>query len=50
LQHLFVFSAADIYSTNKKLWTGWRAEQMRNLYGETLRLMRRGLEKPIDKY
>jgi len=49
LQHLFVFSAADIYSTNKKLWTGWRAEQMRNLYGETLRLMRRGLEKPIDK-
>lgn len=49
LQHLFIFSAADIYSTNKKLWTGWRAEQMRNLYRETLRLMRRGLENPINK-
>jgi [protein-PII] uridylyltransferase len=49
LQHLFIFSAADIYSTNKKLWTGWRAEQMRNLYRETLRLMRRGLENPINR-
>ncbi|MGR6874553.1 [protein-PII] uridylyltransferase [Pseudomonas sp. HK3] len=49
LDYLFVFSAADIYSTNKKLWTGWRAEQMRTLYSETLHLIRRGLDTPIDK-
>lgn len=49
LEYLFVFSAADIYSTNKKLWTSWRAEQMRTLYAETLSLLRRGLEKPINK-
>lgn len=49
LQYLFVFSAADIYSTNRKLWTSWRAEQMRTLYRETLRHIRRGVDTPIDK-
>lgn len=49
LEHLFILSAADIYSTNKKLWTSWRAEQMRTLYGETLRVLRRGLDNPINK-
>ncbi|GAA6134424.1 [protein-PII] uridylyltransferase [Oceaniserpentilla sp. 4NH20-0058] len=49
LDYLFIFSAADIYSTNKKLWTSWRAEQMRNLYSETLHLLRRGLDNPINK-
>ena len=49
LNHLFVLSAADIYSTNKKLWNGWRAEQMRTLYGETLRMLRRGLDNPANK-
>ncbi|EAT12155.1 [protein-PII] uridylyltransferase [Bermanella marisrubri] len=49
LEHLFVFSTADIYSTNKKLWTGWRAEQMRHLFRETQRVLRRGLDTPIDK-
>ncbi len=49
LEHLFVFSTADIYSTNKKLWTGWRAEQMRHLFRETQRILRRGLDTPIDK-
>jgi len=49
LDYLFIFSAADIYSTNKKLWTSWRAEQMRTLYSETLHLLRRGLDTPINK-
>ena len=49
LEHLYVFSAADIYSTNKKLWTSWRAEQMRTLYRATRNILRRGLDNPIDK-
>ncbi len=49
LEHLYVFSVADIYSTNKKLWTSWRAEQMHTLYNETLRILRRGLDNPINK-
>ncbi len=49
LNHLFVLSAADIYSTNKKLWTGWRAEQMRTLYHETLHMLRRGLDNPANR-
>lgn len=49
LEHLFIFSIADIYSTNKKLWTSWRAEQMRTLYLETQRVLRRGLDRPIAK-
>lgn len=49
LEHLFVFSVADIYSTNKKLWNSWRAEQMRTLYAEISHILRRGLDNPIDK-
>jgi [protein-PII] uridylyltransferase len=49
LDHLFILSVADIYSTNKTLWTSWRAEQMRTLYSETSRVIRRGLNTPIDK-
>jgi [protein-PII] uridylyltransferase len=49
LDHLFVLSVADIYSTNKTLWTSWRAEQMRTLYSETSSVIRKGLNTPIDK-
>jgi [protein-PII] uridylyltransferase len=49
LDHLFVLSVADIYSTNKTLWTSWRAEQMRTLYSETSNVIRKGLNTPIDK-
>jgi [protein-PII] uridylyltransferase len=49
LDHLYVLSVADIYSTNKTLWTSWRAEQMRTLYSETSSVIRKGLNTPIDK-
>jgi [protein-PII] uridylyltransferase len=49
LNHLFLISSADIVSTNPKLWTGWRAEQMRTLYHNTKQALRRGLENPIAK-
>ena len=47
LQHLFLISIADIVSTNPKLWTGWRAEQMRTLYFNTKQAFRRGLNNSI---
>jgi [protein-PII] uridylyltransferase len=49
LQHLFLISVADIYSTNPKLWTGWRAEQMRTLYYNTKQAFRRGLNNSMGK-
>lgn len=49
LNHLFLISISDIVSTNPKLWTGWRAEQMRTLYHNTKQALRRGLENPIAK-
>ena len=49
LEYLYVLSAADIYSTNRKLWTSWRAEQMRTLHKETFAVIRRGLDNPINK-
>ena len=49
LDHLFLISISDIVSTNPKLWTGWRAEQMRTLYHNTKQALRRGLENPVAK-
>jgi len=49
LQHLFLVSIADINSTNPKLWTGWRAEQMRTLYYNTKQAFRRGLNNSMGK-
>ncbi len=49
LQHLFLISVADICSTNPKLWTGWRAEQMRTLYYNTKQAFRRGLNNSMSK-
>lgn len=49
LQHLFLVTIADINSTNPKLWTGWRAEQMRTLYDNTKQAFRRGLNNSMGK-
>ena len=49
LQHLFLISVSDIVSTNPKLWTGWRAEQMRTLYYNTKQAFRRGLNNSMGK-
>ncbi|ASP39250.1 [protein-PII] uridylyltransferase [Bacterioplanes sanyensis] len=46
LDMLYLISVADIVSTNPKLWTPWRAEQMRELYRNTKRALRRGLGNP----
>ncbi|MCG8673272.1 MAG: [protein-PII] uridylyltransferase, partial [Pseudomonadales bacterium] len=49
LDYLYVLTIADICGTNPNLWNGWRATLLQQLYSETRRALRRGLENPIDK-
>lgn len=48
LHYLFCLTVADINGTNPTLWNNWRASLFNQLYDETLRLLRRGLEKPVN--
>lgn len=49
LDYLLVLTVADINGTNPRLWNAWRASLLRQLYAETSRALRRGLENPVDK-
>lgn len=49
LDYLYVLTVADINATNPNLWNGWRAALLHQVYTETKRALRRGLENPIDK-
>lgn len=49
LDYLYALTVADMCSTNPDIWNTWRASLMRQLYMETKRLLRRGLENTIDK-
>ena len=48
LDYLFTLTVADINGTNPKLWNAWRGSLLRQLYTETTRALRRGLENPAD--
>lgn len=49
LDYLFALTVADINGTNPKLWNAWRGSLLRQLYAETKRALRRGLENPTGK-
>jgi [protein-PII] uridylyltransferase len=50
LDYLYALTVADINATNPTLWNGWRASLMGQLYSETKKALRHGLEKPIDRH
>ncbi|MFV0476378.1 MAG: [protein-PII] uridylyltransferase [Parahaliea sp.] len=49
LDCLLTLTVADINGTNPRLWNAWRSSLLRQLYTETKRALRRGLENPVDK-
>lgn len=49
LDYLYALTVADINATNPTLWNNWRATLLRQLYGETRKALRRGLESPVDR-
>lgn len=49
LDYLYVLTVADVRGTNPDLWNSWKARLFRDLYEQTRRALRRGLETPIDK-
>ena len=49
LDYLYALTVADITATNPSLWNSWRATLLSQLYFNTRKLLRQGLESPVDR-
>lgn len=49
LDYLYALTVADINATNPNLWNAWKDSLLRQLYHETRRALRHGLENQVDK-
>lgn len=48
LNYLYSLTVADMRATNESLWNNWKSNLLEELYFNTLRAFRRGLEKPVE--
>jgi len=49
LNYLYLLTVADVNGTNPELWNTWKDSLFSQLYDETTRALRRGLENPFNK-
>ena len=49
LNYLYLLTVADVNGTNPELWNTWKSTLFSQLYSETTRALRRGLENPFNK-
>jgi [protein-PII] uridylyltransferase len=49
LEYLYVLTVCDIAATNPKLWNSWRASLLQQLFVETRRALRRGVDSPVSR-
>ena len=49
LDYLYLLTVADVRATNPDMWNSWKEALFQDLYRNTLRALRRGLERPIEK-
>ncbi len=48
LDYLYALTVADMCGTNPEIWNSWRASLLRQLYMDTKRALRKGLENTVD--
>ena len=49
LKYLYLLTVADVRGTSPDMWNSWKAALFHDLYQKTLRALRRGRERPIEK-